>query len=634
MPNRLTSFRYSRREFPLDCLPENLPLARAPSQLNQDVRGLAGFAMVNNLRASAALVIVLSLAPVSQKPAFAADAPAAILITNGAYDSPVMTPITTAAADGDAFQKHLIAAGFDPSRINRYSNLKNDDFHNVIDTAKVTYKNVGAFVFYYSGHGILYGQQPRFIPTDFSFVKLQGQVLAGVTSQTISVGDIVQIGKDAGGPALFVFDACRDPGNGIFAKLYALEQTEATTDGRQSMMRLDAKGAFDNVSEATPGEYLGRDNTLAMLAAVKTRNGPGISYVISGDVLSVFTGSLLSNIDKNPGRGLSEIFPLVKTDVLSKTEAAHLIPPQQPYEVDIIAGNLTLSDFAHLPPSLTIAELPSSAVANYVAQIKESQAQAVVANRSFIVSAPVRLTGVSVPALIPYPKPPASAPPLRVYESPQTAPPANVTTSPSRVLNVRLTARLWDPATDEKTYGARAGNPPIRIPTPSTVSTRLSNGITEYRDRITADRGFRIVTLDASTRAIKDVATISTIQETDVDGVTAETVVWTASSGESGRPAGRYAADLHIVERRPHGTTFLPLTGTFELRQDQSVVLPLTPEKFRQLDALQLIAPDGVIVAELQTDTTKILKDLGWWLSLRNVNGGLVLQTSGTSAGQ
>jgi len=589
--------------------------------------------MVYKLRAAAALVIVLTLVPVSLKPAFGTDPPVAIIITNGVYDSPVMTPITTAAADGDAFQKHLIGAGFDPSRINRYSNLKNDDFHNVIDKAKITYKNVGAFVFYYSGHGILYGQQPRFIPTDFSFVKLQGKVLAGVTGQTISVGDIVQIGKDAGGPALFVFDACRDPGNGIFAKLFALEQTEATTDGRQSMMNLDTKGAFDNVSEVTPGEYLGRDNTLAMLAAVKTRQGPGISYFISGDVLSVFTESLLSNIDKNPERGLSEIFPLVKTDVLSKTEAAHLMPPQQPYEVDIIAGNLKLSDFAHLPPSLNIAELPSSAVTNYVAQIKEAQTQAVSANRSLIVSAPIRLTGVSIPALIPYPAPPAAAP-LQVFASPQTAPPASVTTFPPRVLNVRLTARLWSPVTDEKTYGASAGNPPIHIPTPSTVSTRLSNGMTEYRDRITADPGFRIITLDATTRAIKDVATITTTQETDVDGVTAETVVWTASSGERGRRAGQYSADLHIVERRPHGTIFLPLTGTFELRQDQSVVLPLTPEKFRQLDALQLIASDGVVVTELQTDTTKILKDLGWWLSLRNVNGGLVLQTSSLSATQ
>jgi hypothetical protein len=585
--------------------------------------------MVNNLRAPAALVIVLSLVPVSLKPAFAADPPAAIIITNGTYDSPVMTPITTAAADGDAFQKHLIAAGFDPSRIDRYSDLKNDDFHNIVDKANLAYKNVRAFVFYYSGHGILYGQQPRFIPTDFSFVKLQGQVLAGITSQTISVSDIVQIGNDGGGPALFVFDACRDPGNGIFAKLNALEQAEATANGRQPMMRLDGQGAFDTAVEVTPGQYLGRYTTLAMLAAVKTKWGPGISYFINGETLSAFTGYLLSYIDQYPERGLAEIFPLLMQDVFNKTVAAGLRPPQQPYLVNNIVLDSKLKDFANPPPS----ELPSGAMANYVAQIKESQAQAVVANRSFIVSAPIRLSGASISALIPYPEPPAAAP-LRVFASPQTAPPASVTTSPARVLSVRLTARLWDPARDEKTYGANAGNPPIRIPTASTVSTLLSNGITEHRDRIAADRGFRIVTLDASTRVIKDVTSISTTQETDGDGVTAETVVWTASSGESGRPPGQYSADLHIVERRPHGTTFLPLTGTFELRQDQSVVLPLTPERFRQLDALQLIAPDGVVVAELQTDRTKILKELGWWLSLRNVNGGLVLQTSGTSASQ
>jgi hypothetical protein len=370
-----------------------------------------------------------------------------------------------------------------------------------------------------------------------------------------------------------------------------------------------------------------------MLAAVKTRWGPGISYFINGETLSAFTEHLLSYVDQFPGRGLAEIFPLLMRDVFNKTVAAGLSPPQQPYLVNNIVGDLTLKDFANPPPQQTIAEAPPSAVANYVAQIKESQAQAVKANRSFIVSAPMRLRDASISALIPYPEPTAAAP-LRVFASPQTAPPASITTSPPQVLNVRLTARLWDPATDEKTYGASAGNPPIHIPTLSTVSTRLSNSMTEYRDRITADPGFRIVTLDASTRAIKDVATINTTQETDVDGVTAETVVWTASSGEGGRPAGRYAADLHIVERRPHGTTFLPLTGTFELRQDQSVVLPLTPEKFRQLDALQLIAPDGVVVAELQTDTTKILKDLGWWLSLRNVNGGLVLQTSSLSATQ
>jgi hypothetical protein len=568
--------------------------------------------------------------PISAKPALAADPPAAIIITNSTYDMP-LTTIATAGMDGDAFQKHLIAAGFDPSRIERYDNLQNADFHSVVIKAQAAYKNVSAFVFYYSGHGILYGRDPRFIPTDFSFIKLQGNLLKGMTDQTLSVADIVKIGKDGGGPALFVFDACRDTGNGIFAKLYALDQTEAIANARQPMMRLDAQGAFDTVAEVTPGEYLGRDNAVAMLAAVKTKWGPGISYFINGDKASVFTGSLMSYIDQYPERGLSEIFPLIKSDVLTKTVADHLTPPQQPYEVDVIAGNLKLSDFARPPPPLIIGPLVANAVASYVAEIEQSQLRAMATNQSFIVSAPVRLTGVSIPALIPYPKPAASAPPLRVYASPEAPPPASVTNPQLPILQVRLTARLWNPATDVKAFGSGAENPPIHIPTASAVLTWLPNGLTEYRDRITAAQGFRIITVEASTRVIKDVAAISTTQKTDPDGVTAETIVWTASSGGNGRPAGQYSADLHVVERRPRGTVFLPLTGTFDLHQDQSIVLPLSPDKFPLFDVLQLIAPDGSVIAELQTDTTKILKDRGWWLSLRNVNGGLVLQTSGTS---
>jgi hypothetical protein len=581
--------------------------------------------MVNNSRAVLALVIIFSLAPVLAKPTLAADPPAAIIVTNGAYDYNPPISIPTAEADGDAFQKHLVAAGFDPTRIERYKDPTYDTFKNLIGKAQVAYKNVTAFVFYYSGHGILYGPTPRFVPRDFSFTKVvQGKILSGMRDQTIPVEDILRIAKEGGRPALFVFDACRDEGpNNLYDKLYSFEQKEALADGRQSMMNvLPPQGVFDNIQDhVVPGEFFDRYNILTLLAAVKTQWGPGLSYYLNGEALSVFTGTLLSYVDQSPGLGLAEIAARVKFDVLMKT--AKLKPPQLPYYVDDITGNFRFSDFANPPPPLNIGPLLSA----YADQVGTSQLQAVVANRSFIVSAPIKLEGVSIAGL-------SHASPPPVFTSPQAAPPASATIPPPPALQVKMTARLWSSSTDEKVYGPAGNAPAIRIPNRSTTVTRLLNGLTEYRNRIVADPGFRIMKVNAATRSIKNVDTINTVRETDIEGVTAETIVWTVSNGEAGRSPGYYTADLDVAERRPRGTMFLPLTGVFDLRQDQSVVLQLTPENIRQLDALQLIGTDGNLIAELQPGVAKIVKGLNWWLALRMLNGGLVLQTSGVSSAQ
>src|SRR5207253_6487041 len=141
----------------------------------------------------------------------------------------------------------------------------------VIASAQQRYKNVSSFVFYYSGHGVLYGL-PRLIPHGFSFVQLsQAPILEGMANQTIGVNEITQIGKEGGGPSLFVLDACRDQGPGdFFGKLYALEEQERLTNNRPTRMQLNGKGAFDGLTpEISVSQYLGRSNTLIMLAAVK-----------------------------------------------------------------------------------------------------------------------------------------------------------------------------------------------------------------------------------------------------------------------------------------------------------------------------------------------------------------------------
>jgi hypothetical protein len=136
--------------------------------------------------------------------------------------------------------------------------------------------------------------------------------------------------------------------------------------------------------------------------------------------------------------------------------------------------------------------------------------------------------------------------------------------------------------------------------------------------------------LESSPIVAENLVLIATEIESDSEGVTAETVIWRIPVDSAGRLLGRYLADLKVTERRPKGTQLRALTpgSDMELRPDQSVVLALRPEEVSSLDALQLQNPDGRIFAELQTDTSKLVEEIGWWFSLKLLNGGLVLQAA------
>ena len=256
-----------------------------------------------------------------------------------------------------------------------------------------------------------------------------------------------------------------------------------------------------------------------------------------------------------------------------------------------------------------------------------------------IVSTPLRLTGVPVAALA-GPPDAAAAPALQLF-APQVGPPPELgpfgvlfTGLPPNVpppapprsagLQIKITARLFNLTTDEKT---RTG---VRIPNAATVVLSGANGVTEYRHRVSADAGFRITSLEASTTSINNIDSVNTVKETDDYGVTAESIIWNTKNSLIGDAAktGYYYAELYIKERRPQGTEILNLTGNFNLQQDNSVLLSLTPEQVSRLDVLQLVSSDGRVVVEIQKDSTKTVPELGWWLSLKRVNRGLVLQTS------
>jgi hypothetical protein len=409
------------------------------------------------------------------------------------------------------------------------------------------------------------------------------------------------------------------------------------------MMSTDEQGAFDNyTAEAAPGEYLGRQNTLVLLAAVKTQWGPGISYFFPGPKMSVFTNSLLSFVDKYPGRGLPEIFLLVMPDVLTATHKAGLMPPQFPYELNsLLAGNLTLADFAHPPPPLT--GLLSVELSNYVSGITAAQLQSLASSSAMSVSAPIDPKGFSVAGLTKRAAaaraavgfgqggggPPGAAVgpfsfgPIRVKR--QSA--ASSSTNP--ILKVSLVARFWDPQKDIKKYGTGGAGPSIPIPNISTESSLVGSS-TQFTNRVLADSGFRITKIDAAPIEVTNVRWIKTKLQTDEYGVTSESIVWSVpNSGD--RPNGTYSAVLSVVEKRPQGTQFRRLKDLFELHQNQSLALPLQATDVDHLDVLQLLDVNGHVITELQRETSKIVKEVGWWFSLQLVNGHLLLQTASAS---
>jgi hypothetical protein len=569
--------------------------------------------------------------------AFAKDPPVALIVTNGAYELPSLT-LPNVPSDGSAFAQQLINAGFLPTRIISYHDLKFKDFQAVIADAVIKYKDAAAFVFYYSGHGILYQSHARLIPTDFSIVDLQSTVRRrSVADQTIAVAEITAIGATSGVPGLFIFDACRDDGSDagsgdFFAKIIAMDLTNAA-GGSDTAVPTGRQGTFDNQGETLvridPAEELGHDNSLVMLAAVRSRWGPGISYALPNKAVSEFTNSLLSLMNQSPDRGLNEIFPSIKSAVVADT--ASFKPPQLPYDIDHTYGSVTLQSYANPPPEIEAAPLfaptPSATavatVNSYLDSVKQSTAIAGKTQKNYIFSAPFKLAGVSLSALAEHVQQFTSTASNGILPRLRPVAPEAATLA---AVKVKLTARLWDLASDERTYGIGGTRPPVHIPSASTVTRRLAGGSFEYSQTIVADPGFRVLRVAASPTSAVNLLDFRSQLSLDAAGITSEIKTWHLPIGPDGKVDGSFAANLTVVERRPQGGDIRPLTSLIGLHADQNVVLALSKDDVQRLDTVQVLSADGAVLASLQMQDRTPLPGTNLAVSLVTAFGQPILQ--------
>jgi hypothetical protein len=565
----------------------------------------------------------------------AIDSPIALIVTMSNYVLPNLA-LSSTKADGDAFAKRLIAAGFQKDRVLVYSDLDVGRFRALIADAASRYKSASSFVFYYSGHGILYNNHARLIPTDFSVVDLQSTIRPrSLTDQTVAVADITNIfGSSASVPALFIFDACQDDG-GILSQVLAGVLTDAASHPTAPPVPVGQIGTFDNQGDVPmyrigEPETLGHDNSLVMLAAIRSKWGAGVSYALPDKTNSEFTDSLLSLMAKWPDRGVNEIFPIVKSTVL--TDTANLHPPQLPFQIDHMYGSTKLNYFANPPPTevapaplfgLTATQTTVGTAVGYVGSVARSAAHAAALHENYVYSAPFKLSGVSLPALARQLEGAAAAS-SKIVANLQAREPAPAANAPE--LEVTIVARLWDLVYDRRVYGVGGTRPPIHVPSSSTLTRRLDDGTVEYKHNIVADQGFRILTTTAAPSIAVNLLDFSTRYMTDSGGITAETKIWHLPVGPNGRPNGSFEANLSVVEQRPEGSIRLPLTGQVKLYSDQSVVLALTSEDVERLDVIQLLAPTGAPLVSLQVGDRLVVPGTSMIAGLNLLENHPVLQ--------
>ena len=551
--------------------------------------------------------------------AFAAEPPIALVISNSSYAFDLLN-IPAALNDGDQFALRLMAAGFTQDRVIRIIDPTQGTLTKTLAQVRAAYAGASAFVVFYSGHGIRYGERARLIPKDFSFQDLISPVsYRSIEHQTVAVSDVLDVVGTGSAPALFVFDACQDDGTaknaGVFARLQAIEATRAANGGlgKASPLDDDARGPFDNPFQPRPPpqstENLWRDGVMAVYGSVRYKSQPGISYAVGGQAMSELTSVLLEFTEHFPDRGVGEVFPLVKAKVWDNTKGFK--PPQYPLILDGLTFSATLSMFAHPPER----EFASAQVRTELRAFAQNLASAQVqARRSGVTS--MSLSPVKLRKLLPDSVLAQALPTARQFPASAVAP----VLGSRATVTANLVVRLWG-TSDVRTIGSGAGPRPIRVQSSSAKSVDLRDGRVEFSDRISADPGFRITSAQTIPLRAKNLLDYDTKREADKDGILSETKVWHQPSGSE----GDFVADLIVTERRPIGSDRRQLLATAPLLADQIVLLPLSPAEIRALDALEIRGADGTMLAELSRGDRDV--PVGpLRATLRDTPGGLILQ--------
>ena len=568
-------------------------------------------------------------------PAQAAQPPIALIITVSRYVSPLLWK-QEPQTDGLEFKARLLAAGFTEDRIKYLPDATRDEMAAFVADAATRYADAAAFVVFYSGHGILYGSEARLLPRDFSLVSLTDAVGGrSIEEQTIPISGLLRIAGNGDQPALFVFDACRDDlagaGGKFFATLYAADVSRAGARGDPagSKLRDERPGTFDNQGEYgirdDESEKIHRDNAMILFGGVRTKRfGPGISYgstvykTADGAALSELTGALIAHYDRTPDDGVEELFVRAKDDVFNHTGDRN--PRQVPLIDSTVYGNVKLSTFAHPPNLETVAAAAPQRplLQSYAGALVDAQELALSGTLSQILTSPFKLKGFTPNTILGTIAPNSRRTPLAETIVPLPPEPERRPT-----IEASLAARIWQPD-DRRVLGA-AGQPEIRLPSPRTARRTRPDGAVEFSQRIQASPGFRIVSSKTTPLTAAGLLEYRTDRENDADGALAEVKSWRLATDGTGRTTGAFSARLTVTEQRPRASFTRSLTGTFAFKADQHAALALTPDEIANLDAIEIRAADGKLLAELHRGDRNVPVGL-LRAALQATPAGIVLQ--------
>jgi hypothetical protein len=296
----------------------------------------------------------------------------AVIIGIADYDRSLGT-IPTALNDAEAFKRRLI--DLNPSAENNIVGPVSpgiEEFRNVVAQASERFKNVSHFIFYFSGHGILFNGEARLLPKDYNPIAIKAAALhhdamafkQAIEDNTIRVSDI--IARRPGQYSLFILDACQ---NDVKAPGFQdiVEQASAfgsaftfspgTFDGHGKNALLPK--SLPNGSIAESSANLGRDvdgavNILVAMGAVRNEQGDGLSYWddkhLQPTSRSIFTDQALYALahptPPASNAPISATFPSIRDAVVHVTTDLGKKPYQLPYIIDRLPYSATLASFA------------------------------------------------------------------------------------------------------------------------------------------------------------------------------------------------------------------------------------------------------------------------------------------------
>ena len=157
-----------------------------------------------NMRVVLPVVLALVLVTVAGVVAWAGEGPrVALVIGNGAYDTPTVTPLTNPPNDARDVAAAPREIGFD---VRTVIDGTHEEMGAALDGFASDLRDAEVGLFYYAGHGVQVDGTNYLIPVDADLPN------AGVVRfRTLAADELLAYMEDAGaGVNLFFLDACRD----------------------------------------------------------------------------------------------------------------------------------------------------------------------------------------------------------------------------------------------------------------------------------------------------------------------------------------------------------------------------------------------------------------------------------------